>query len=103
MQAVWIFLSNSHPPTLSWDDVYEFDINKEEFVLASANDPDYYKNTYIPVLNQRIAASSDSLGQQSLSVLMQAAEGLLNGDFVPDVTHTEIIKLIEAKVLEISV
>lgn len=71
-------------------------------MLASAND-DYYKNTYIPVLNQRIAAISDSLEQQSLSVLMQAAEGLVNGDFVPDVTHTEITKSIEAKVLEISV
>lgn len=69
------FPEYSHAPTLSWDDVYEFDINKEEFVLASANYPDYYKNTYIPALNQRIAASSDSLEQQSLSVLMQAAEG----------------------------
>lgn len=93
------FPEYSHAPTLSWDDVYEFDINEEEFVLASANYPDYYKNTYIPALNQRIAASSDSLEQQSLSVLMQAAEDLLNGDFIPDATHTEIIKLIEAKVL----
>ncbi|CAH1200607.1 hypothetical protein PAECIP111893_01495 [Paenibacillus plantiphilus] len=86
----------SKAQTFGWDDIYDFDIVKEELTFASSEYPDYYRNHYMPVLKKRSAESNDPLEKQALSVLLQAAEGIIQGNFIPDANQKEITLLMKA-------
>ncbi|MFE4711223.1 hypothetical protein ACFRAM_10145 [Paenibacillus sp. NPDC056722] len=86
-------LSNAQMPY--WDDVYEFDVNKEDLVLVSNKYSEYYKNNYIPSLKKKVTESSDLGEKQALFVLIQAANDLFEGNFIPDVNQEKIDSLVQ--------
>ncbi|MFZ4193199.1 hypothetical protein ACOZB4_04185 [Paenibacillus sp. NPDC058898] len=86
-------LSNAQMPF--WDDVYDFDIAKEELVLASRQYPEYYRSYYIPSNKKREAESTDAVEKHTQAVLIQAATDLIDGNFIPDVNQEKITKLLE--------
>ncbi|MPY17017.1 hypothetical protein [Paenibacillus glucanolyticus] len=86
-------LSNAQMPF--WDDVYDFDIAKEELVLASGRYPEYYRSYYIPSIKKREAESTDAVEKHTQAVLIRAATDLIDGNFIPDVNQEKITKLLE--------
>ncbi|MGO4789540.1 hypothetical protein AB4124_19230 [Paenibacillus sp. 2KB_20] len=85
--------SNAQMPF--WDDVYDFDIAKEELVLASRQYPEYYRSYYIPSIKKREAESTDAVEKHTQAVLIRAATDLIDGKFIPDVNQEKITKLLE--------
>ncbi|SMF86591.1 hypothetical protein SAMN05661091_3441 [Paenibacillus uliginis N3/975] len=78
-----------------WDDVFDFDITKEELVLASREYPEYYRSYFIPSIKKREAESTNAAEKHTQAVLIQAANDLIDGNFNPDVNQEKITKLLE--------
>lgn len=96
-----IYLSNlSYLLNTSWDDVYDFDMTKEDLVLASWKYTDYYKNTYIPSLRKKSARISNYSEKQVITAIIQAATDLTKGKFIPDANQKQITQMVEAKSME---
>ncbi|AJS61198.1 hypothetical protein [Paenibacillus sp. IHBB 10380] len=86
-------LSNADMPY--WDDVYDFNIAKEELVFASREYPEYYRSYFIPSIKKREARSTNAAEKHTHEVLIRAANDLIDGNFNPDVNQEKITKLLE--------